>query len=113
DVLHRVEVFEMSWPATAGHPGDERYNPRADARWLGGPVEPGHDNFGGQKPSCLIEHEGFPFVHIRSLGVLDLVGRGNTERPELRFLAAISLARDAVQLPGDIVAGDSDDRVAA
>jgi hypothetical protein len=32
----------LSWPATAGYPGDEEFNQRADARWLGGPVKPGH-----------------------------------------------------------------------
>jgi hypothetical protein len=34
----------LSWPATAGHPGDDTFNRRADARRLGGPVEPGHDS---------------------------------------------------------------------
>jgi hypothetical protein len=35
-VLAWVESFErMSWPAT-GHPGDEGFNQRADARWLAG-----------------------------------------------------------------------------
>src|SRR6476660_2640290 len=53
------------------------------------------------------------FFRTTSLRVLDLVGRGNAERSELRFLAAIGLARDAVELPGDIVAGDGDDGVAA
>jgi hypothetical protein len=36
-------IEELSWPAKAGHPGDEEFNQRADARWLGGPVAPGHD----------------------------------------------------------------------
>jgi hypothetical protein len=36
----------LSWPAKAGHPGEARLNQRADARWLDGPVKPGHDKFG-------------------------------------------------------------------
>jgi hypothetical protein len=33
----------LSWPANAGHPGDEGFNGRVDTRPLDGRVKPGHD----------------------------------------------------------------------
>src|SRR5262245_57529229 len=35
---------DVSWPAHAGHPGDEGLTRPLDTRRLGGPVKPGHDN---------------------------------------------------------------------
>src|SRR5262245_57838902 len=37
----------MSWPAKAGHPGDEGLSCRSDERLLDGPVKPDHDNYSG------------------------------------------------------------------
>jgi len=37
---------KLSWPAKAGHPGDEGLVCRADARLLDGPVKPGQDKCG-------------------------------------------------------------------
>jgi hypothetical protein len=35
---------QLSWPAKAGHPGDEELIRRVDTRRLDGPVEPDHDS---------------------------------------------------------------------
>jgi hypothetical protein len=48
-IATRKNKKNVSWPAHAGHPGDEALVRRADARRLGGPVKPGHDTVGAGK----------------------------------------------------------------
>jgi hypothetical protein len=44
--MQNARLHSLSWPATAGHPGDEGLLWRVDTRLLDGPVKPGYDKFG-------------------------------------------------------------------
>jgi hypothetical protein len=53
--ISALPIHQLSWPATAGQPGDIvaiQVIQRADARWLGGPVKPGHDSFHMDVAQC-------------------------------------------------------------